>query len=73
MVPARTRVVKTKRGTLSKMLRSNIESKIMKKSLFSFGNSGSAGNAEDRVQFFAGHTRFATTSKATFDGTVSAF
>lgn len=72
MAPTRTRVVKTKRGTLSKMLRSSIENKIMKKSLFSFGNSGSIGNAEDRVQFFAGHTRFATTSKATFDGTVSA-
>lgn len=72
MAPTRTRVVKTKRGTLSKMLRSSIDSKIMKKSLFSFGNAGSVGNTEDRVQFFAGHTRFATTSKATFDGTVSA-
>jgi|AntRauTorckE5430_2_1112549.scaffolds.fasta_scaffold01373_6 hypothetical protein len=63
MIGSRTRVVKSKRGDLSKLLRSQF-SKIS-----NFGNRNGLSADINDVKFFAGHTRFATTSKATFDGT----
>ena len=63
MIGSRIRVVKSKRADLSKLLRS----KISKISVNSTGK-GFAANI-NKTRFFAGHTRFATTSKATFDGT----
>lgn len=52
----RTRVVNRKRSDLSKLVRRRLESDI------NFHSTNS-------IQFLGGHTRFATTSKATFDGT----
>lgn len=62
---SRTRVVKSKRGDLSKMLRAKMKN-------WSFPSPNKNPNYLDTIRervFFAGHTRFATTSKATFDGT----
>lgn len=58
MYGTRIRVVKGKRQDLSKILRSKIARA-----------SHAVASASKNVKFFAGHTRFATTSKATFDGT----
>ena len=56
---ARSRVVNMKRTDLSKLIRAKAERE-----------SGGAKMATQNVtRFFSGHTRFATTSKATFDGT----
>ena len=63
MIGSRIRVVKSKRGDLSKLLRS----KISKISVSSTGKGFAA--IINKTRFFAGHTRFATTSKSTFDGT----
>jgi hypothetical protein len=65
MIGVRTRVVKSKRGDLSKLLRSKIE----QGSIVPFVRAVSEKVLANRVKFYAGHTRFATTSKATFDGT----
>lgn len=64
MTGIRTRVVKSKRGDLSKILRSKLE----QRSIVPFVR-GVGEKVLNRVKFYAGHTRFATTSKATFDGT----
>ena len=88
MIGVRTRVVKSKRQDLSKLLRSKFErdliyptryrlpSCLSKKSRKdqSLSLSSHAQNLREgvdpyRVRFFAGHTRFATSSKATLDGT----
>jgi len=71
MVAKRTRVVKSKRGDLSKLLRRKMESEIMSTSsiLPSKNKRIPDPNAHRRVQFFAGHTRFATSSMASLDGT----
>jgi len=58
MIGTRIRIVKSKREDLSKVLRSKIEKR-----------SSAITSAMKHVKFFAGHTRFATTSKASFDGT----
>lgn len=59
MVGTRTRIVKSKREDLSKVLRSKIQQR----------SRGVLASAMKHVKFFAGHTRFATSSKASFDGT----
>jgi len=56
MIGSRTRVVKSKRGDLSKLLRSQF-SKI-----FASRTSKDLSTIINQVKFFAGHTRFATTS-----------
>ena len=53
----RSRVVNGKRTDLSELVRQKVE-----------GNDG-AGRPEGFTRAYSGHTRFATTSKATFDGT----
>lgn len=57
----RSRVVNMKRTDLSKLLRSKTERE----------SKGKMNHSEKKAQarIFCGHTRFATTSKATFDGT----
>lgn len=70
MIGTRTRVVKSKRGDLSKLLRAKIEHGSMLPLSCSMPLVGTLGEkVMNRVKFYAGHTRFATTSKATFDGT----
>ena len=87
MIAYRTRVVKSKRSDLSKLLRT----KMAKDVIYPTGNNMSLCSSKNRnegslsltnhadcvmqgvdpyrVRFFAGHTRFATSSKATLDGT----
>ena len=56
----RCRVVNGKRTDLSKKLRAKLDSDIC---------TTDGGSIESSVRCMLGHTRFATTSKATFDGT----
>ena len=80
----RSRVVNAKRSTLSKRVRHQVEkdnTSCSSLSLVSNNKNNLRGwdsvdfNPEDRstdkhlVRVFAGHTRFATSSKASFDGT----
>lgn len=55
----RSRVVNMKRTDLSKLVRAKAERE----------SGGKRMGNQDVTRIFAGHTRFATTSKATFDGT----
>jgi hypothetical protein len=54
----RTRVVNGKRTDLSELVRKKCEA-----------HDGASRPSKDFVRAYSGHTRFATTSKATFDGT----
>lgn len=56
---SRSRVVNMKRTDLSKLVRAKAERE----------SGGKRMGNQDVTRIFAGHTRFATTSKATFDGT----
>ena len=89
MIGVRTRVVKSKRGNLCKLLRAKLEKEVIypasryklpcisrisgqedqSLSLSSHAENVRQGVDPYRVRFFAGHTRFATSSKATLDGT----
>ena len=88
MFAARTRVVNSKRGDLSKLLRRKMAKEVIypsgrgvpsclsstskDKDSLSLSNHADCvmqGVDPYRVRFFAGHTRFATSSKATLDGT----
>ena len=62
MVGVRTRVVNKKRTDLSKLIRAKVKGDVYDSLSHSFPSDGF-------VPFFSGHTRFATSSKATFDGT----
>merc|ERR1719491_791050 len=64
LVGTRSRTIKSKRETLSTILRTKMEKDT--RSLFSCLKSKPTSKL---TKFYAGHTRFATTSKATFDGT----
>ena len=56
----RCRVVNGKRTDLSKKLRAKLNNDIC---------TTNGGSIESSIRLMLGHTRFATTSKATFDGT----
>ena len=62
MVGVRSRVVNKKRTDLSKLIRAKVKGDVFDSLSHSFPSDGF-------VPFFSGHTRFATSSKATFDGT----
>ena len=62
MVGVRSRVVNKKRTDLSKLVRAKVKGDVFDSLSHSFPSDGF-------VPFFSGHTRFATSSKATFDGT----
>ena len=62
MVGVHSRVVNKKRTDLSKLIRSKVKGDVFDSLSNSFPSDGF-------VPFFSGHTRFATSSKATFDGT----
>jgi len=61
-VGVRSRVVNKKRTDLSKLIRAKVKRDVFDSLANSFPSDGF-------VPFFSGHTRFATSSKATFDGT----
>lgn len=79
----RSRVVNKKRGTLSKAIRYKVESDNRSNALTNKlrgwkssefvgsdnNNINSSSNRRRLIRAFYGHTRFATSSKATFDGT----
>ncbi len=81
----RSRVVNKKRGTLSEAIRYKVESDNRSNALTNKlrgwnssefvgsdnnnSNSNSSSNKRRLIRAFYGHTRFATSSKATFDGT----
>ena len=62
VVGVRSRVVNKKRTDLSKLIRAKVKGDLFDSFTHSFPSDGF-------VPFFSGHTRFATSSKATFDGT----
>ena len=62
VVGVRSRVVNKKRTDLSKLIRAKVKGDVFDSLSRSFPSDGF-------VPFFSGHTRFATSSKATFDGT----
>jgi len=61
-VGVRSRVVNKKRTDLSKLIRAKVKRDVFTSPANTFPSDGF-------VPFFSGHTRFATSSKATFDGT----
>ena len=75
----RSRVVNKKRGTLSKAIRYKVESDNRSNALTNklrgwnssefVGSGNNNSNMRRLIRAFYGHTRFATSSKATFDGT----
>lgn len=77
----RSRVVNKKRGTLSKAIRYKVESDNRSNALTNklrgwdssefvgSDNNNNNSNMRRLIRAFYGHTRFATSSKATFDGT----
>jgi hypothetical protein len=79
----RSRVVNKKRGTLSEAIRYKVESDNRSNALTNKlrgwnssefvgsdnNNNSSSSNRRRLIRAFYGHTRFATSSKATFDGT----
>lgn len=69
MVGSRTRVVKSKRGDLSVLLRKNLSSGIANTARNIHSIEKSAGTSQYIPKFYAGHTRFATSSVADFSGT----
>ena len=62
VIGVRSRVVNKKRTDLSKLIRAKVKGDLFDSFTHSFPSDGF-------VPFFSGHTRFATSSKATFDGT----
>eukprot|EP00957_Ditylum_brightwellii_P032789 2486267-Ditylum_brightwellii.AAC.1 len=65
LIAIRSRVVNKKRTDLSKLVRAKLEKDALSAIRRKFKAASSAGN-EPSKQIFCGHTRFATSSKATF-------
>jgi len=74
LVGIRSRVVNRKRTDLSKLLRNKVQSDVFSSSSFLRMLDRNRPNvmnpsSDELTHAFMGHTRFATTSKATFEGT----
>ena len=64
----RSRVLNRKRSDLSTMLRKKVQADVFPNFISRLFRK-SANGSDDSVHSFVGHTRFATSSKASFDGT----